>query len=123
MTRWRWIVAAPVLIAGCAAANEPKTGKTEDVPIFNMASIGTHLTTGGILDYNTTVSATNPTTLLEALDFHKQKKTRMVALRSQLRVLMFNSSTPLKNNRSILRRHTQTLELIANANHISASNT
>jgi hypothetical protein len=68
MTRWMWIVAAPMLIAGCATANEPKTGKAAEVPIFSTA--GMRVAIEGIIDFGTVVFPTNPTTLLEPLDFH-----------------------------------------------------
>jgi len=63
-----WIAGAPALIAGCAVANEPKTGKTSDEPL--TLSAGTRVNIEGILDYGTVVFAENPTTHLEAGDFH-----------------------------------------------------
>jgi hypothetical protein len=60
-----------VLIAGCAIANEPKTGKTSDEPLVNTA--GVRASDEGLLDYGTVVFSTNPTTLLEPGDFHKYK--------------------------------------------------
>ena len=68
MNGWKWIVGASALIAGCATADEPKTATTEDMPIFSTA--GMRVATEGILDFGTTVFSTNPTTLMEPLDFH-----------------------------------------------------
>jgi len=63
-----WIVGAPALIAGCATGSEPKTGTLSDQALTLTA--GTRVNTEGILDYGTVVFAENPTTLLEAGDFH-----------------------------------------------------
>jgi mono/diheme cytochrome c family protein len=68
MKRWMWIAGAPTLIAGCAVANEPKTSKTSDEPLTLTA--GVRVATEGILSYGTVVFAENPTTLMEASDFH-----------------------------------------------------
>ena len=68
MTKWMWIVAAPMLIAGCATGDEPKTGKAAEVPIFQTAGMRTAIE--GILNFGSTVFETNPSTLLQALDFH-----------------------------------------------------
>ncbi len=70
MTRWMWTLGIPALMAGCAAGDEPKLGKT-DRPIFSTESIQSHLAGEGIIDFGTTVFGTNPTTLLEPLDFHR----------------------------------------------------
>ena len=70
MTRWMWTLGVPALIAGCATGDEPTLGKT-DLPIFSTQSIQGHLATEGILDFGATVFKTNPTTLLEPIDFHK----------------------------------------------------
>ena len=61
-----WLVGASTLIAGCAIDNDLKTGKTSDQPLVLPASVSTE----GILDYGTVIFQTNPTTLLEANDFH-----------------------------------------------------
>src|SRR4051812_31578984 len=66
---WIWLIGAPALIAGCAVADEPTTGKTAGQPIFSTA--GMRVATEGIIDFGTTLFAENPTTLLEPLDFHK----------------------------------------------------
>jgi len=66
---WIWLIGAPALIAGCAVAEEPTTSKTADQPIFNTA--GMRVATEAIIDFGTTIFSTNPTTLLEPLDFHK----------------------------------------------------
>jgi hypothetical protein len=65
-----WTLGVPALIAGCATGDEPKLGKT-DRPIFSTESIQAHLAGEGIIDFGTTVFGTNPTTLLEPLDFHR----------------------------------------------------
>jgi len=67
-TRWMWIVGAPTLIAGCAVANDPQTSKTAGEPLRITA--GTRIATEGILSYGAVVFAENPTTLMEASDFH-----------------------------------------------------
>jgi len=59
---------AQLLIAGCALDGEPKTGTLSADPLTLTA--GTRVSTEGILDYGTVVFAENPTTLLEAGDFH-----------------------------------------------------
>lgn len=70
MKRWMWLVGVPALIAGCAVATEdPQTGKTAEQPIFSTA--GMRVATEAIIDFGTTIFGTNPTTLLEPLDFHK----------------------------------------------------
>jgi len=66
---WIWLIGAPALIAGCAVADEPTTGKTADQPIFSTA--GMRVATEAIIDFGTTIFPGNPTTLLEPLDFHK----------------------------------------------------
>jgi hypothetical protein len=68
MTRRMWTLGVPVLIAGCVAGGEPTTGQTGDLPIFSTA--GMRVSAEGIIDFGTTVFSTNPTTLLEPLDFH-----------------------------------------------------
>jgi len=65
---WKWIAGASTLIAGCAMADDPKTGKTSEQPL--VLSAATPVGTEGILDYGTVVFAENPTTLLEPGDFH-----------------------------------------------------
>ena len=70
MTRWMWTLGIPTLIAGCATGDEPKLGKTE-LPLFSTEAIQAHLAGEGIIDFGTTVFGTNPTTLLEPLDFHR----------------------------------------------------
>src|SRR5262249_25039755 len=64
------IIGGPTWLAGCAIANDPKVEKTgtQDQPLAITA--GTRISTEGILDYGTVVFAENPTTLLEAGDFH-----------------------------------------------------
>jgi len=68
MNRWMWIAGAPALIAGCAIANDPQTGKASDEPLVLTA--GVRVATEGILSYGAVVFAENPTTLMEANDFH-----------------------------------------------------
>jgi len=63
-----WTFGAPVLIVGCATADEPKTSTTAAQPLEITA--GTRIGIEGILDYGTVVFAENPTTLMEASDFH-----------------------------------------------------
>jgi len=70
LTRWMWTLGVPAVIAGCATGDEPKLGKT-DLPIFSTEVIQSHLAGEGIIDFGTTVFGTNPTTLLEPLDFHR----------------------------------------------------
>ncbi len=70
ITSWMWTLGVPALIAGCATGDEPKLGKA-DLPIFSTESIQAHLAGEGIIDFGTTVFGTNPTTLLEPLDFHR----------------------------------------------------
>jgi len=72
LNRWMWIVGAPLLIASCAVGEEPKTGKTgktaSEQPL--VLGAGTRVAIEGILEFNTVVFAENPTTLMEANDFH-----------------------------------------------------
>ena len=68
MTRWLWIAGAPALIAGCAIDGDPKTSKTSARPL--EITPGTRISTEGILSYGAVVFAENPTTLMEAGDFH-----------------------------------------------------
>jgi hypothetical protein len=63
-----WIVGAPTLIAGCAVGYEPKASKNSAEPLVITA--GTRLTVEAILEFGSVVFAENPTTLLEASDFH-----------------------------------------------------
>jgi mono/diheme cytochrome c family protein len=64
-----WFIAAPALIAGCATANEPTTGQTSEQPLF--LSPGVRVTLEGVLDFGSVAFAENPTTLLEAGEFHR----------------------------------------------------
>jgi cytochrome c peroxidase len=64
---WIWIVGTSTLIAGCAIDDDLKTGETSD-PLVLTAS--TRVNIEGVLDYGTVVFVDNPTTLLEAGDFH-----------------------------------------------------
>jgi len=68
MTRWLWIAGAPALIAGCAVGDQLKTSKTSDEPL--EITPGLRISTEGILSYGAVVFAENPTTLMEANDFH-----------------------------------------------------
>lgn len=68
MTRWIWTVAAFPLIAGCAVANDPRTSKTAEEPL--QITAGTRISAAGLLSYGAVVFAENPTTLMEASDFH-----------------------------------------------------
>src|SRR5262249_1844637 len=71
MTRWLWTIRVQALMAGCGeGGGEPKLGK-HDRPIVSTESIQSHLAGEGIIDFGTTVFGTNPTTLLEPLDFHR----------------------------------------------------
>jgi hypothetical protein len=65
-----WLVGASTLIAGCVIddGSGTKTGKTSDEALTLTAT--TKVNIEGILDYGTVVFAENPTTLLEAGDFH-----------------------------------------------------
>jgi len=65
---WKWIVGASTLIAGCAIDGGDQTGKASEEPLVLSAS--TPVSTEGILDFGTVVFAENPTTLMEANDFH-----------------------------------------------------
>jgi subtilisin-like proprotein convertase family protein len=64
------IVGASTLVASCAIEDggTTKTGKAIAEPLTLTSA--TKVTTEGILDYGTVVFAENPTTLLEANDFH-----------------------------------------------------
>ena len=68
MTRWLWIAGAPALIAGCAVGDQLKTSKASDEPL--ELTPGLRVSTEGILSYGAVVFAENPTTLMEASDFH-----------------------------------------------------
>jgi mono/diheme cytochrome c family protein len=68
MNRWMLIIGSPALIAGCAIADDPLTSKTPSEPLVLTA--GVRVATEGILSYGAVVFAENPTTLLEANDFH-----------------------------------------------------
>jgi cytochrome c peroxidase len=70
LNRWMWLVGTPALIAGCATddGTNLKTGKTPDQE--SVLTAGVRVNIEGILDYGTVVFAENPTTLLEASDFH-----------------------------------------------------
>jgi mono/diheme cytochrome c family protein len=71
MKRWMWLVGAPTLLASCALdSTDPKTGETGKIAQPLDLTAATRLTIEGILDYGTVVFAQNPTTLLEAGDFH-----------------------------------------------------
>jgi cytochrome c peroxidase len=65
-----WLASASALVAGCTSddGSGTKTGKTSEEPLVLTAS--TKVDIEGILDYGTVVFAENPTTLLEAQDFH-----------------------------------------------------
>jgi cytochrome c peroxidase len=63
-----WLFGVPALITGCALDNAPKTGEASDRPLVLTADM--KVSTEGILDFGTVVFAQNPTTLLEAKDFH-----------------------------------------------------
>src|SRR5512140_1020710 len=69
LNRWMWIFGAPVLIVGCATADEPKTSTTAAAQPLQITA-GTRISTEGILSYGAVVFAENPTTLMEASDFH-----------------------------------------------------
>src|SRR5512140_1307576 len=68
MSKLMWIVGSPALIAGCAISDDPLTSKTPSEPLVLTA--GVRVATEGILSYGAVVFAENPTTLLEANDFH-----------------------------------------------------
>jgi cytochrome c peroxidase len=70
MNRWLWIAGAPALIAGCAVTSEPSTGKTSASYEPLVITAGTRISTEGFLEHGSVVFAENPTTLLEASDFH-----------------------------------------------------
>lgn len=67
--RWMCIVGAP-LIASCVADDvDPRTGKTiSEQPL--VLSAANRVDAEGILEYGAVVFAENPTTLMEANDFH-----------------------------------------------------
>src|SRR4051812_28161892 len=65
---WLWLIGSTALITGCAVADEPKTSKTADEPL--QITAGTRIGIEGILSYGAVVFAENPTTLMEASDFH-----------------------------------------------------
>jgi hypothetical protein len=67
MNRWLWLVGASTLIAGCVLDDETTTEKTSTEPLV-LSNVKVNIE--GILDYGTVVFAENPTTLLEAGDFH-----------------------------------------------------
>jgi mono/diheme cytochrome c family protein len=72
LDNWILITSAASLLAGCAVAEDPNmdkaNGKAELQRI--VLSPETRVDIEGILDYGTVVFAENPTTLLEANDFH-----------------------------------------------------
>jgi len=72
MTRGMWIAGASWLIASCAMSDDLKTSQTgegaEAQALVLTDSI--RVDAEGILDYGSVVFAENPTTLLEAQDFH-----------------------------------------------------
>jgi len=68
LNRWIWIVGASTLIAGCAIDGGEKAGKASEEPL--TLSAATPVSTEGILDFGAVVFAENPTTLMEANDFH-----------------------------------------------------
>src|ERR1051325_6560908 len=69
LNRWMWTFGAPVLIVGCATADDPKTSTTAAAQPLQITA-GTRIGVEGILSYGTVVFAQNPTTLMEASDFH-----------------------------------------------------
>jgi mono/diheme cytochrome c family protein len=70
LNKWLRIVGAPTLIAGCAVANEPTTGKTATSEEPLVITAGTRLAAEGIIDFGGTIFAENPTTRMEGSDFH-----------------------------------------------------
>jgi mono/diheme cytochrome c family protein len=71
LTRWMWIVGVPTALASCALeGTDPRTGKTTSASGELRITDGTKLAVEAVLDFNTTVFAENPTTLLEKGDFH-----------------------------------------------------
>jgi len=68
MNKWMWIVGSPALIAGCVITDDPLTSKTPSEPLALTA--GVRVAIEGILSYGAVVFAENPTTLMEANDFH-----------------------------------------------------
>jgi len=68
MTKWLWIAGAPALIAGCAVGDQLKTSKASSEPL--ELTPGLRVSTEGILSFGAVVFAENPTTLMEAGDFH-----------------------------------------------------
>jgi mono/diheme cytochrome c family protein len=74
LARWMWILGVPTVFAGCALEEtDPltsKTGKTGKISQDLKITAGTKINVEAVLDFNTTVFAENPTTLLEQGDFH-----------------------------------------------------
>ncbi len=74
MTNWMWTLGAPLLIASCALEGgqdgDLRTGKTAESEQALVLTDSIKVDIEGILDYGTVVFAQNPTTLLEANDFH-----------------------------------------------------
>jgi len=68
ITRWILTAGVPTLIAGCTAADAPRTSKATDEPL--QITAGTRISTEGLLSYGAVVFAESTTTLLEAGDFH-----------------------------------------------------
>jgi hypothetical protein len=69
--QWLWLVSAPTLIASCAlqtgAPGEEKTSKeVQDL----VLTVGTRVGVEAVLNFPATVFAENPTSLIEAKDFH-----------------------------------------------------
>ena len=65
---WMWLIGIPVLLVGCAPDNALKAKKTSDQHLVLTAGI--RMSTEGVLSYGAVVFAENPTTLMEASDFH-----------------------------------------------------
>jgi hypothetical protein len=63
-----WIAGASALLASCTLADDPKAGQRSEEPL--TLTPGLRLSIEGILDYGTLVFQENPTTLMEAGDFH-----------------------------------------------------
>jgi mono/diheme cytochrome c family protein len=69
VNRWMWTVGAVALLGGCTLDGvDPRTGKVITEPLVLQDSFD--LATEGILEPGAVVFAENPTTLLEAGDFH-----------------------------------------------------
>jgi len=70
MNRWMWLLGTPALIAGCASDDGTQLKTATNPDQASVLTAGVRVNIEGILEYGAVVFAENPTTLLEASDFH-----------------------------------------------------